>query len=190
MRKVLMLVLASILLSSVAAAQPDTGYLAFFNDLSRTTNCISDENIPPPPGNVATLYVFCLPSINGQRGATFRIVFPAEVAPITTVLNPDISLALGDVVTGISLAINSCKRDWNWVIQVPMWVTGTDRLTLSFAEHSTSFELGFPNCETGFPLEDVILLNEMYLNVAADDPSCVFGTAELSWGAIKNIYKD
>lgn len=190
MRKVLMFFLASVLLSSAAAAQYDIGYIAFYADVSRTTNCISSADIPDPPANVVNGYIYCLPGPLGQRCAEFQVNFPANTELITIINGPDINLTMGDIDTGIAVSVSRCLRNWTMLMQLVFYVNDSNLSALSFAPSSVSGLLVFCNCETGYPPEPIRVLNELILNVDPDDPACVFGTKELSWGAIKNIYKD
>lgn len=190
MKKVLMFFLASVLLSGAAAAQYDMGYMAFFTDASRTTNCVAESSIPPPPGNIVQCYIFCLPSVRGQMGAEFQVNLPANTALITTLDSPNVALSMGDLQTGISLAVGVCQTDWNWIMQVIMYVNDNSQTALSFAPHSGTGFLVFPNCEINFPTEDIRVLNQLLLNIDPGDPACVFGTSEASWGAIKSMYKE
>jgi hypothetical protein len=189
MRKVLLIFLAAVLLASGVCAQ-EWPSLAFYADAGRTTNCIPTSAIPPAPGNVTQYYVFCKPSVRGMRGAEFKVNLPADVTLITVQNSPNISLSLGNVQTGIALSVSSCLTDWNWVVILVMFVNSTDQLTATFAPSDVSGLMVFPNCETGYPTEDAVALNNMYINVDPSSPLCVFGTGEKSWGAIKNIYRN
>lgn len=191
MKKVLMFFLVSVMLSGAAAAQYDMGYLAFFADASRTSNCVAESSIPPPPGNIVQCYIFCLPSVREQICAEFQVNMPANTALITTINGPDVSLTLGDMQTGISVSLAACINDWAWIMQVIMYVNDNSQTALTFAPSSVSGKLVFCQCEDwGYPEEPIRVLNSLLLNIDPGDPACVFGTREASWGAIKSMYKE
>jgi hypothetical protein len=152
MRKLLLLLLlASILLPGAATAQYDVGYVAFYADMGRSTNCISSESIPSPPANVVNVYIYGAAGALGLHCAEFQVNFPANTSIITILNGPDVNLTFGDLETGIAISTASCNNDWTLLLQVIMYVTDENQTALSFAPSGVSGFLVICNCQSGYP---------------------------------------
>lgn len=194
MKKCLLIVVAAMLFSSTAFAQaPPVGYMGLFADDAHSVWCAHDDG---PPFWLLTMYIWCLPSVNGQMCAEFSIDYGGDpglmkIAPVSA---PHVSVALGELDTGMSVCFNACQTDWHWAFNQGIFVNTENKVTVRVIAHPDpniqTFQ--FANCLEDFPMEPIIILSNLYINsVQGVDPECaVLGTAPATWGAIKNLYEE
>ena len=190
MKKYLIVFLAVLMLSTAASAQTQ-GYIGLFADVTHTSWCASAASVP---GNF-TMYIFCLPNVDGMYCAEFMLQPPADPTIIIGASTPQAgySVILGDLLTGVSFCFLECKTDWIWIYSVMVIDTGGNQNMISIAPHPTAGGPSFANCvEPDRPMYDAVIFNNFYINyVDGVDPECdETGVAPASWGAIKSIYAD
>jgi len=190
MKKLLMCLVGILVLSGAAAAQ------------SPTIGLFANQDVPPaPPYNThcATgvgfwqfdMWIWCLPSPDGQMCAEFRIAYPANSIESTVTQNDAIvSVTLGTLGEGMSVCYIGCQNTWNWCFHQAMFVTTAETTTIDIIGHPDNggFIL-FADCTPGYPLSEAVVLCGMQLNVDPGDPGCATGMADATWGAIKSLYK-
>ncbi|MBN1884734.1 MAG: hypothetical protein JW876_04325 [Candidatus Krumholzibacteriota bacterium] len=178
MRKALLLAAAMMFITGAAVAGP-WGYMALYTDANHTV-C---EAISPGGFYMAEMWIWCLPSDNGQMCAEFSIGYPADIITSTVTPNLDIiSVTLGDLLNGMSVCYNACQDDWNWPFHQTLYLTGMVPEFVTINPHPDTGAVSFANCLEGFPMEPAVILNHLAINQA-----CEIGTEEASWGAIKGM---
>jgi hypothetical protein len=178
MKKVL-IASALLLISSAAFAQP-MGFMGLYADDGHSI-C---EVINPGGFLPFTLWIWCSPGLEGQICAEFKIGYPANVIQSTMTTNPEISVTLGDLATGMSACYVSCQWGWNWPFQQTCYLTDTTPAFITIEAHPEVGVYQFANCLPGYPTEDIFVMNHLALN-----QPCEIATEETSWGAIKSLYR-
>ncbi|HSG27461.1 MAG TPA: hypothetical protein VLA34_03200 [Candidatus Krumholzibacterium sp.] len=193
MKKCLLIVAAVLLFSSAAFAQaPPVGYIGLFLDDAHSVWCATGA-VPYWP---ATLYVWFLPSVNGQICAEFAIDYGGDpgIVKIAPTNAGHISVALGALDTGMSVCFVECQNDWHWGFTQGMFINTASKVTIRVIAHPevNPPTYQFANCLEDFPMEPIISLSNVYINSEIGvDPECeAMGTAPASWGAIKNLYEE
>jgi len=192
MKKCLMLLVVLVLLSPAAQAQPPLGYIGLFTDASHSSWCASGTPFYP-----VTMYIWCLPGINGQMCAEFAIDYTADPGLIKTGATqaPHVSVALGGLDSGMSVCFIECQTDWHWAFSQVLLVNTSSKVTIQIVpspvvEPTPLYQ--FANCLPKFPLEPCIVFTNLYINSQNGiDAECSTTANETAtWGAIKNIYQD
>lgn len=180
MKKVIMLVAALTLIASAVNAGP-IAYIGAFTDEHVT--CRQDV----PVANIPfTTWIWVLPSDFGMICSEFRVDIPAWTYNIGTLANPDHSVALGDPISGVSICFSECNYGWTWLYQLtilPLAPLTPGYITIAERPDAGAYQVA--NCEPGYPIEPVTILNHLALN-----QPCEVGTETSSWGAIKNIVSE
>lgn len=184
MKIIVMIAAALLLISGIASAQnPQVGFMGLYVDENHSV-C---EVVNPGGFLPFNLWIWCMPSVNGQICAEFMITYPSNVITSTVTSNDAIiSVTLGDLTSGMSVCYVECQWDWNWPFQQAMYLTDTAPTWIEIVPHPDieppTYQ--FANCETGYPTEDINIINQLALN-----QSNVVAVEEASWGAIKSLYK-
>jgi hypothetical protein len=119
----------------------------------------------------------------------FKIVFPTIVYDSGSLtLNAGINLTLGDISTGWSATFANCQPSGTWVQVYRQRVYVDTSLNppdgdgvIMLAEADDSHNLGLATCE--FMDARFTVLNNAFIN-----QSCIIGTKDASWGAIKSLF--
>lgn len=192
MKRVLMLSLLLLMVSGAAFAQlPAQPYIGLFTSDLHDTWCATGT---PDPMYIVEMWIMCLPSFNGMLCAEFSIDYPLTSVISGTITSNEalISVAQGDLDTGMSVCYIACQYDWNWCFHQTLYVNGTDQVHCELVPHTAPeiTELQFASCETEkYPLETAIQFTNLYINYdPVTAPECqVAGTESATWGAIKSI---
>jgi hypothetical protein len=134
------------------------------------------------------MWIWCLPDNQGQICAEFMIVYPPNVIQSTVTNNTDIiSVTLGDLASGMSVCYVTCQWDWNWPFHQLLYVTDPTPSEVIITKHPdpTIMCPQFATCEPGYPTDCVSILTNLIINTECAPIS----TEEVSWGAIKGLYK-
>ena len=189
MKKLLMCLAGLLILSGAAAAQ------------SPTIGLFADQDVAPaPPYNTHCMtgvgfwqfemWIWCLPPVEGQMCAEYRILYPANIIESTVTENGAIiSVTLGDLGSGMSVCYLACQNSWNWCFHQLIYVTTAEATTIDIIDHPDTDNIEFANCLDGYPTVDAVVLCGMQLNVDPGDVGCATGTVNASWGAIKGLYR-
>ncbi len=185
MRSLLLIVVLAAMLATPAAAY-EYGYIGLFADEARTSWCLESTDIPFQ----FNVWVFCLPSDNGLRGAEFSI---SDFAPTYFLTGrapgPYVSLSMGDIFDGISYSLYLCRTDWVLLDVYSIMATGPGQTAIWLMDHAETGRIGVANCLPGYPVEAAYTYTSIFVNYPPGSPECA-GTAteETSWGAIKEMY--
>jgi len=186
LKRLILLTLALLLVSSTAIAQPPVGYIGLFIDESHTTSCVTGVGFYP-----VEMWIWCLPSYAGQICAEFMIAYPPNVIQSTTTPNTAIiSVTLGDLPSGMSVCYISCQWDWHWPFHQLLYVTDPTPTEVNIVKHPDPSILcvQFANCEPGYPTECATVYTKLLINQECP-PEDPISTEKVSWGAIKGLYK-
>ncbi len=180
MKKVLMVIAAIALFAGSVNAGP-TAFIGLYTD---SEHSVCRQDIPAPYMGWTT-WVWIQPSDLGMICAEFMIQNPAWIFNTGTLVNPAHSVALGDPFTGISICFGTCQTDWTWLYQLNALptVAGVPDY-VNVVGHPDVGVYQVANCEAGYPIEPLVMLNNLGLN---QDCEFAVGTVTSSWGAIKSI---
>lgn len=183
--KKLLLVIACLMLIA-GSANATRGYLALYADDSRASCSYYYDNVPAAA--IVNVYIFGLD--NPGVGATcieFAMSWPAGWMAFETIYNPDKSVTVGDIDTGIAICNFGCHSGWYWYAYKPLYhlTVVTDYVNLNV--HSGTGEYRMTDCSEPdvVKYDEVILLNNLALN-----QECLISTKPSSWGAIKSMYEE
>jgi hypothetical protein len=179
MKKVLIIAFAMLLMASAVSA--GEGYLGLFADGSHSV-CSVMGNVGMLP---FTMWIWALDEVPGVTAIEFAINFPTSVIASTVTVNPLISVGLGTLQAGTSVAFYTCQNDWVWTHQVACYLIGTTPGVITIIPDPTAVppEYLFARCDLGDSLFEPTIFSNLYLNQA-----CVIATQNASWGAIKSLF--
>jgi hypothetical protein len=183
MKKAMLLAIAVLFVASSAFALPSQGYIGVYNDAAHSVKSIC----PAQYGNF-TAYIWCLPSVNGLQAAEFAVSFPATTVTLVTTKNPGITVELGNLPGGMSVAFGEgqCQLDWVWVYQLTEMSLAAVPAQIKIIPHPGTLPLPamqFASCLPGYPIEPFVNLTPLYL--CSDGP---LGVQQTNWGAIKSLF--
>ena len=184
MKKALLIAAAIMFVASSLFAQvrPPVGYIGIYTDGTRTANSVC-----PALYGSFTAWICCLPSVNGLQAAEFAVLFPATVVTTVTNQNPNITVALGTLAGGISVAFGEglCQTDWTWTHNLVMLSLAAVPTKIEIIKHPTTQPPAyqFASCLAGYPIEPCIYLTPLYLCQTGP-----LGVEETNWGAIKSLF--
>jgi hypothetical protein len=189
MKKAMLLAAAVLFVAGSVFALPPVGYIGVFKDA--THNTIPGQNsICPAQYAQFQAWIWCLPSENGLQAAEFAVSFPATTVTLVSTKNPGITVELGALATGMSVAFGEgqCQMDWVWVYQLQMMQLGPPALPVQvkIIPHPGTLPAPayqFATCELGYPIEACRNLTPLY--ICSDGP---LGVQETNWGAIKSLF--
>ncbi len=189
MKRMVMIATGLLLLAGSAFAQPfpglpDTAYVGLFADTGHSVRTVTFGGAPA----IFHWYIFWLPSTRGLMAAEFKISAPSNVAGVTTVAkDPAITVELGTLTAGISIAFHadSCQSDWVWSHHLTSFLLNATQSQIELIEHPTLDPPAYQvaTCELGYPIEPVKRLTHLYLNWDGG-----LGVQSKSWGAIKSLF--
>ena len=180
-----------LLLSGQCAAQGEDSFIGLFADSSRAFDAYCSFEGEQA---IIELWVYCYPSVRGQSGAEFRVDYPTNVIPATTVSNDElISFLSGDLSSGVNILYQDCQWSVHWCFH-QFLILATHELTkIDIVSYR------FRNCEPDYTLEPVKKWMDVYLNYEDDDvipgricrppPIVITGVEHSSWGTIKVLLK-
>jgi hypothetical protein len=189
MKKAMLLAVAILLFAGSAFALPPQGYIGVFKDATHNTLPGQNTVCPPQYGQFGA-WIFCLPSVNGLQAAEFAVSLPATTVTLATVKNPAITVELGSLAAGISVAFGEgqCQMDWVYIYQLTMMQLGppTVPAQIKIIVHPGTLPAPayqFATCQLGYPIEACRNLTPLY--ICSDGP---LGVQETNWGAIKSLF--
>lgn len=179
MKKVLLIAAALLIVASTVNALPPVGYIGLFADGGhQVCNAVNPGGFFP-----FTMWVWCLPSVNGMQAAEWMVAYPTNIIGSTVTQNPLITVALGSLTAGISVAYGACNLEWTWTHQQACYITDTAPSFIRIVAHPTAGAYQFANCQLGYPIEAIKLINNLAIN-----QSCIVATQDATWGSIKSLF--
>ena len=193
MKNCLLLILVVALLSPAAKAQPPVGYIGLFTDSGHSSWCAYGTT----PYYLVTMYIWCLPSVNGQMCAEFAIDYTADAGVVKAAVTPSshVSVALGNLDTGMSVCFTECQTEWHYAFTQALFINTSAKLAFQIIPSPAvkpTPKYQFASCLEDFPLEPCIVFTNLYINYQNGiDAECSTTPVEAAtWGAIKNIYQN
>ncbi len=186
MKKALLIAAAVMFVAtSASAVLPPIGYIGIFADAGHTLNTVCPAQYSNFP-----VWIWILPGENGMQAAEWAVTFPATVVTLATVQHPNITVALGSLQAGISVAFGEglCNMDWVWTHQLTMMQLGPTVLParIDIIPHPGTLPVPayqLATCELGYPIEPLIYYTPLY--ICQTGP---VGVQETNWGAIKSLF--
>jgi hypothetical protein len=113
---------------------------------------------------------------------------PATIISLSTVKNPGITVELGALNTGISVAFGEgqCQMDWVWLYNLTLMALAPAPGAVMIIPHPGTLPVPAyqaASCELGYPIEPLIRLSHLHFY-----QSCQVGVQESNWGAIKSLF--
>ncbi len=142
------------------AQTPSCAYIGLYADEARSSNTVSFAG----GYTEFTMYVFCGPTDRGLFAAEFSIAYPGNVLSADVTTNPLISVSLGDLDTGISVAFAECQNDWIWTHRQRLFLTSGDAARVGIEKNEVAGEYQIATCGLGYPLEPVFFSSQLCLN--------------------------
>ena len=185
MRKLLLIAVLTAVLAAPASAT-EYGYVGLFADETRATWCLDAV-----PYLAFDVFVFALPSDDGIMAVEFSLadLSPAHVLTGTTP-GPYVSVAMGDLFSGISYGLLLCQNE-PVLLDIFHMMALTDAQTALWLEgHGDHGEIRIASCLPGYPTDVAYAYSSVFVNYAPDAPECMgVATEETSWGAIKGMFE-
>ncbi len=181
MRKMLLVLAGLMLIASPCFAQSDTSYVGLFTDDAHTAWTVSGSGFTP-----FSIYMYWFGSPLGIQAAEFILVAPANVIiSSATYKNPDITVELGTLTGGISVAFGNCQAGGVWwkMYQISCFLTTADPSIVEVGPNPSAGAYQVASCELGYPIRPL----KRYTNICCNQ-SCAIATREASWGAIKSLF--
>ena len=213
MKKALLIAVAVMFVASSAFALPAKGLIGLFTDATHNVGTApgypdAGNTVCPAAYGSFMCWVWCLPSVNGLQAAEFAVRFPATITTLSSVKNPGITVELGTLPNGISVAFGEgmCQMDWVWLYQLslmslapitpwnlpptyvypPLPAIGT---YVAIVPHPGTLPLPamqFASCLPGYPIEPFGNWTPLYL--CYNPGSGPLGVEQTNWGAIKSLF--
>jgi hypothetical protein len=144
---------------------PQKGYIGIWADANHV-----DCDVSPAVYAMFDAYIWCLPSVHGLQAAEFAVSFPELVIILATVQNPNITVALGSIPSGISVAFGEgqCQMDWVWTHRVAcMSLAANVPSYIEIIPHPGAQPLPayqFASCQPGYPIEPCLYIQPLFVN--------------------------
>jgi hypothetical protein len=186
MKKALLIAAAVMFVASsvVAVDLPPVGYIGVYGDAGHTLNSVC-----PAPYAGFPAWIMCLPPAEGLQAAEFALNLPAgQVISLAAVKNPNITVELGALTTGISIAFGetTCQLDWVYLYQLTLMMLGPGPSRVDIIPHPGVQPVPayqFASCALGYPIVPCIFHTPLYLCQSGP-----LGVQESNWGAIKSLF--
>ncbi len=127
--------------------------IGLWSDLDRNADFVQASPFQP-----FEFYVWCKPGPDGTYGIEYalaeRSIFEFEYGIINVVNDPDVSISLGDPLSGISVCMYNCKTDWFWISKCTAFLMRGDGY-LEVVPHPV---MGGPNGVLCTPARPVVLM--------------------------------
>ena len=132
-----------------------------------------------------TTWVWALDRVTGVTAVEFAINFPTSVIASTVTVSPLVSVGLGTITAGTTVAFLTCQNDWVWTHQVACYDINTVPSVITIIPDPTAIppDYLFARCDLGMTAFEPTIFSNLYLNQA-----CVIATQSASWGAIKSLF--
>jgi hypothetical protein len=167
---------------------PPQGYIGLFTDEYRQEWCAEGEAIYS-----VEMWMWCLPSNNGQAGVEFGVRYPSNIVLSTFTTNDIWGLGMisgceGDICY-LSGGYMGCMTDWHWIFHETLYVMDSTPSYCEIVPFPESGVYKFMSCLPGHPDEPCRIYTNAYFNYPPEGPECR-GTAieSKSWGSIKSMF--
>ena len=173
------LIVASAVAGGVLPAKP---YVGLFADGAHGITSVN-----PATFVSFQLWIWWLPSEHGLMATEYRVAMPSNVIALSMVSNPDLQVLLGCPLFGenyLCAYFSSCMADWVYTHRLACMLTAPTPGFIEILPRSSESVIWAANCEEGYPMEAVTILNKFGINRDA-----VIAVEPQTWGAIKSLYR-
>jgi hypothetical protein len=182
--KILLLACTILIVASAVAGGvlPSGPYVGLYAD---ATHGVTSLN--PAPFTPFQIWIWWLPSEHGLMATEYRVAMPSNVITLLTVSNPNLLVTLGCPLLGenyICAYFSSCIAGWVYTHQLTCMLTAPTPGFIEILPRSSESVIWAANCEEGYPMEPVTILNKFGINQEG-----VIAVESQSWGAIKSLYR-
>ncbi|MBN1884268.1 MAG: hypothetical protein JW876_01930 [Candidatus Krumholzibacteriota bacterium] len=187
MKRFLLVAVLFVFAAGSANAQlPPKPYIGLYADGSHSLWCATGAM----PFYQVTMWVWALSTDDSLLCAEFAVSYPASgIIASTTTANPEYSVILGDLGTGMSICFQSCQYGWTWLFQQALFVNEADKKMIQIVPHGASGVVQVAPCPAGAPEILATVFTNLYVNAeSGTDVECdQTGVEPKSWGAIKRM---
>jgi hypothetical protein len=182
MKKAMLLAVAIMLVATSAFAGPKA-YIGIWADAAHSVCSVAPAQYGQTPA-----YIYILPADAGLQAAEFKVALPATIIQLASVKNPGITVELGSLPNGISVAFGEgqCQLDWTWIYHLKLMVLAPVPAVVEISAHpgtlpAPAYQVA--TCEPGYPIMPAVKLASLNFY-----QPCVIGVEETNWGAIKSLF--
>jgi len=142
-----------------------------------------------------TVWVWWLPSETGMQAAEFAIQHPGIVIGASVTQNPAITVALGSLPSGISVAFGACQTGWTWTHYQQCYLTATAVDYVRLVPHPAAGACQIATCEVGYPIAPVTIIQHLALNDSwcthpEHNPAALVGIIIQTSSAVRAIFSE
>jgi hypothetical protein len=188
MKKVLLLGIALLLVSSVASAQlPPWGYYALVADEARSTNCVA-----APMMTEVWCYLYAKPGADQLMCFDFGTVMTGAAMVAETSMNDDIAQPGPTAFINVNVlgCFNSCYSDWVEIGRAKFFIyPAVEPVIVEMTNYPGSEWPKLLSCVGGIEYEGRVWTRFMLNTGECDVGELETGVTESTWGAIKNMYE-
>lgn len=182
--KILLLACALLIVvsASAGAALPSKPYVGLYADGTHLSTSVNTAAFVP-----FQIWIWWLPSEHGLMATEYRVSIPSNVYVSASVGNPMLQVLLGCPPfweNYICAYFSGCASDWVYTHQLTCLLTDPTPGLIEILPRSGESVIWAANCEEGYPLEPVTILNKFGINQGG-----VIAVESQSWGAIKSLYR-
>lgn len=126
----------------------------------------SDCDVIGPAFLPFEMWVWWLPATEGLMAAEFAIQYPSNVIASTVTQNPAITVFVGNLPSGISVAFGDCQTGWTWTHHQQCYLFNSNNpvsTNMQIIPHPTA-GLQIADCTCGYPLWPAATLTSLCLN--------------------------
>ncbi len=152
--------IASVVAGLAVLAAVSTGpasaatYFGLYADENRSITTVSGT-----PYYSAEIWIWALPDEDGMMAAEFGMAYPSNVIPSTITWNSAISMKLGSLPGGISVAFSACQEGWTWIAHQTIWVMNEEYSEVKLVPPSGATAIQIATCGMGYPIEPASVLS-------------------------------
>jgi len=161
-------------------AQPAEPYVGLYADAGHSVMSVYNTGGFMP----FELWIWWLPSQHGLITMEFKLTYPSNVIAILVTRNPDLMIVLDECIGYLCPMFQTCHIDWVWSHHQTCYLTSAVPGFVEIGPSPYASAVLAANCELGYPIEEVIVLNNLALNQEG-----AIAVELQSWGAIRNLYR-
>ncbi len=181
MKRILLVMVMVLLVSSVVSAQPPPqGYFGLFFDVNRVNWCYNGVG-------TTTFYFFAIPNSDGLKCVELMTPLPAGFFMFGEVFHPDVlSPVMGSLPAGLAACFGNCYYEWVQVLSGTLMIPNMDPAEIMIDAFPLSPYPKILDCLDPAHELEAISWTSIYTNYVVCPG---YSSTESTWGAIKNMYE-